>query len=307
MWHLLKEVFSFTLGDVHSIVFVAQIVSLFALVYFLSKSYRRLYIDLNAAHGSHNFPALGVAYTFLSAVFIFIFIGYFDEITEHYQKLLHFSYINYYTSKNLYVDEIVQDDIQEARYWIALSLPFVLTAFAMNFSKSFSTLNSLELGLLNGQKIESLSLSKNRIHLERVLRVLIAFAFIAIEKEFSDWDHGGKLNFVGTFYSLSIEIAVLYLVLLIWLFVLFKPAHHQSNFKNWCYLAPVQFSMGLILSIVYFFFSSINETYILWWKKRLYISAISMITLSLLIITVVSALEFIRWRTNQDSGNTPTE
>jgi hypothetical protein len=287
MLHLIEEFrhFRFDTG----FVFIAQVISILLLIYFLGKSFREL-------KDVHSLPALGVIYMLLSAIFILIFIGYFGTTTKDYLSWFEFNYRNYFNSKDRYVDEDRVADIQFYKFWMSIALIFVLSAFVINFSKAFSTLNSLELGVLNGEKLSELTLGNRRIFFEGLLRVIIALVFIAIEKELADWNRGGKYDFVELFRFLGWVIAALYLFLLIWYLILRKNVWSRPKFKVWRFLTPIQFAAGIVLALIYRFFSSINDENIPDWTRSFLAFVILMMVLATIIIGIVAATEILGHR-----------
>jgi hypothetical protein len=294
MPRILEDLLRFKFGN--GFVLAAQIISILLLLYFL------LYKSLKDLKEAQAFPALAVIYMLFSAAFILIFIGYFGYTTKSYLAGFEEHYRNYHNTHDRYVDE---DRVAEIRFYqtlISIALPFVLSAFVANFSKAFSTLNSLEVGLLNDTKLSVLSLGKTTKLSEGFLRFVIAVAFIAIEKQLSDWNHGGNFSFVGLFQSLAGVIAGLYLFLLCWYAILAKKVWFVPAFRWWRFLTPVQFAAGVALSLFLLFFSRVSDENVKVWANWLSLWFLLMLALAAIIIGIVTSAEVLGRKESKING-----
>ncbi|GHT39947.1 hypothetical protein FACS189437_04740 [Bacteroidia bacterium] len=183
-------------------------------------------------------PLLGICYALVSIYFIFSFVIKSNEIVK------------------CVLNNIDTGDINWLKSLISFSSYTVITAFVWNFSKAFFTINSLDFGELNAQKINH-NADKKLVIPELLIRIIIALLFIYIEKSlYYEFAHSSKINH-ESITEISFWIIFLYVGLISWN-LWFQTHFHLTNTlsvdspcnsDNSFLLLLLQFMMGLLLGI----------------------------------------------------------
>lgn len=263
--HLNERLSHITLGS--GGILVAQILCYLSLLWFLGRSLWILVHDLRQKAELKNgqvydkaFPALSILYMVFSTVFISFLISDFDEIISIFIKGYEMDYkiVHGVESLDLELSPVQQSNLEMINFVLTGCFCCILSIFAINFSKAFSTLNSLELGLLGSHKVEKLCEGRSRRKFcERLLRTFIAFFFIILEKELYEFryfnDTGNLIDpylVKFQFSLLSKGIIILYLLLLTWFFLIIRPlVLKNKDFKWFRRLTPSQLIAGCCMGL----------------------------------------------------------
>ena len=185
-------------------------------------------------------PILGILYMLFSTLFIISFISNFGIIGEANARVFRLT---------------VEDGDHEVFYLDLFKIvyDFVIIAFTSNFCKSFYTINSLEFGLLNGERYGLLFENQKALFIsDTILRCFTAFFFIQIEHEISSGADFNKDLFDSIFW-LGILTVFLYLSVLAWLYLLKSASKRNPDKckldKSWRFWTKVQFWGGLVFGL----------------------------------------------------------
>lgn len=288
MEHFLNKIRIINLGD--SYLFYLQLICFSVLFYFFVKSLFILFYDirkqLKLESGNvyqKGFPALSLVYLLFSAFFIFFFITSFDEIVK--------IFINGYTliykaragSESLLDSELSITELnclENYRIAIKITLSIILSIFAINFSKAFFTLNSLEINKIGTLPLnEIFNNAKCYIRLERLIRFSIAVFFIIIEKqlyenEFMKENSSFLIDLKELkpiLLSLSKMILILYMLLLTWIFLIRKFLKGNNLFAAYIKYTPFQLLSGLGIAIIFLVYSLVNVNNLFNWSFWVFI------------------------------------
>jgi len=296
-----------TLGN--GFVLFFQILGLIILVYFLFSSIWSLRSELIKEKGQQgNFPALGAVYMILSALFIFMFIANFDEFVESFSNVYNNLFSQKYGEESEFkfiLDKNRESELSTNLSVIKFSLLLVLLGFSANFSKSFFTLNSLEFGVINGQKLVDTFKNKSIAIIEALLRFIIAFIFIVTETEISFLKISDK-NIISEFNNFSFLTICLYSALILWLIIILKWTS-IDNIEKWKKLSRNQFIFGLLTAIAFFFFSNLSINNIEIWTKYNTVLFILIIVLPSLLLVTLYRSEINRWKQMNSTNDNVNE
>ena len=143
----------------------------------------------------------------------------------------------------------------------------MLSAFAINFSKSLSTLNALEFNKIGIKSLHDiLNNNPKYIKKERLVRIFTALIFIVIEKELYDtgfYDIHGQLlkmnDLKNMLFNEAIIIFIMYSSLLYWFYFLMLPnIKTDEYFTGFRKYMPRQFWAGLFIAFCYLGLSFVN-------------------------------------------------
>jgi hypothetical protein len=298
MIHLFETIFDCHFRDE---TFWFQIVGLFFLVYFFILSFVALYKEfIIESKQQGTFPAIGFVYMLLSRLYIFLLIMNLDDIANIVSQ----KFIDLYSQKNggTHLEDFVLSakQIEEVTYYsnqIQNVLIVILTAFAINFSKAFFSLNSLEFGTLNGNHLKSIfNVKRVRSILEVLLRIIIAFIFIAIEKELSFTDYNAdKFKYIPFFQHISIQMGILYGLMLLWLAVIITITYKNKAFNSWNILNGVQFLLGIMLAYFFYKYSQMDISNLSDWNRDNSSWSIMAKFCAYTLIALIFISEFFRW------------
>lgn len=238
---------------------IPQCLTVLPIVWFFYKSIKVIKAEILAEHNAKGaVPILAFIYMVFAIIFTFIFVRNFGEIISYNNELM----------RNILANTKVITDYYEI-YLLGMNslTAVVLTAFIFNFFKSFFTLNALEFGLLNNISLKSIfNSSRFKAWLEGFLRFVIAFLFIAIEKELAFTDtvelhqtsNSDAFHFQGNNFIEKIGWMTIFLygATIIWLFLMHvymdKNEDKKNNFRGWWYtLSYSQYLSGFVVGLIF--------------------------------------------------------
>lgn len=278
MKHFIHKLSQLNFGN--DFVFLVQILCILCLIYFSWKSLWFIYNDISEeVYSKENdkdykkhfkgFPALAIIYLFFSFCFILSFILSFDEIIKIFLDGYKFLVQINSTNENLISSSSLDNVDGRYEYMFITILLLMVSAFSINFSKSLSTLNSLEFNRLGIKPINQiLGQNTKYIYGERIVRTITAFIFIIIEKELYDIEfyqnnstHIGFTDLQNILINQSILIAVLYLLLLVWFYlILYRHIKNDNEYQTFRKQMPLQFFSGLFISFCFVFISVVSPS-----------------------------------------------
>jgi hypothetical protein len=304
MIYIYNKISSISLGDSYILLF--QIICLIFLTYYLIKSLVILFYDIRIDKSctSKGFPALAIVYTLLSVLFILVYISSFDEIL----KIFDDGYTDIYKARagceSFQDNELTFTEfkcLENYRIAIRFTLLSILTLLAVNFSKAFYTLNSLELNKIATKPLNEILENKIvRIRFERTTRLLIAFFFIIIEKSFFEMNlyknNSDLLIDLSKLKEIILEfsflIFLLYFLLVVWIFKITCFLKGNNDFKTFSKQTPFQLLCGLGISFIFFIISILTVNNLFNWSFWVFIISGLSVFLFIMFIKSVLIIEF---------------